>query len=638
MYLRYGDAVWESSGPADSGVVAPADQADAPARPQLPTVNIHGVDLHAVTARQAIDFILDELDAGRGGSVVTPNLDHIRRVHDDLHFGALVAEADLVVADGMPLIWASKIQGTPLPARVAGSDLIWTLSAAAAARGRSVFLLGGEPGTADAAAQILRDRHPSLRIAGTHCPPVGFEKITNEMGKLINTLVATHPDIVFVALGSPKQEQLIDRIRRTLPGAWWLGVGISFSFVAGSVKRAPAWMQNFGLEWVHRLMQEPRRLFKRYLLQGLPFGLRLMAGAAMRRASRVLRARPAFRPRENSLRNGSANGKSHVSSLISATAPSTPALEQEMRAVEPSSGSGMRIDLSSTRNLHRLRAVVLLGGSVRQTELATSIGRSVLDLPIDEETTLLNYWLSHSAELSQYAGVEALPVRIMVNHKSPEPRSVAARYSQNFCVEKDSSEFRGTGGVLRDLAEGYDDNDLILVGNAAQLLMDPLSVITAALHHKRADIALVSHRDGTPSGLMLIRCKTLRGIKPVGFIDLKEQALPTIAQQFDVKVMQCRRPSGLPVRSLADYITALRYYHRRRLGRPAMYDPLAEDWQPTFGIVEDGASVDPRAHVHDSVVLRGAVVEPGASVVRSVVCPGGAVKQRTTAVDRLITR
>src|SRR5439155_14359837 len=252
----------------------------------LPTVRLHGVRLHAITEQQCIDHILDELDAGRGGVVVTPNLDHIRRCTRDMLFGAMVAEADLVVPDGMPLIWASKLQGTPLPQRVAGSDLISSLSAAAATRGRSVFLLGGAPGTADAAARVLTAANPNIKIAGTHCPPVGFEYSDIELKKIVFALMKAKPDIIFVALGSPKQEYLIQRFRlrahELLPNAWWLGVGISFSFLCGEVKRAPKWVQNIGLEWLHRLAQDPRRLFHRYVVVGLPFGANMLSRSFLR--------------------------------------------------------------------------------------------------------------------------------------------------------------------------------------------------------------------------------------------------------------------------------------------------------------------------------------------------------------------
>src|SRR5688500_11827839 len=227
MSRRYGDMSWDSADtPGGSSPVSLASLRPRSARhgggrhapllpaASLPSIRLHGVRLHAITEKRAIDHILDELEAGRGGVVVTPNLDHLRRSTRDLSFGALVAEAALVVADGMPLVWASRLQGTPLPQRVAGSDLISSLCAAAAARGRSVFLLGGMPGTADAAAQVLRTSSPELKIAGTHCPPIGFEENAAEMDAIIAKLTAAKPDIVFVALGSPTQEYLIQQIRQ----------------------------------------------------------------------------------------------------------------------------------------------------------------------------------------------------------------------------------------------------------------------------------------------------------------------------------------------------------------------------------------------------------------------------------------
>ena len=183
----------------------------------------------------------------------------------------------------MPLIWASRLQGTPLPERVAGSDLVPGLSAAAAERGRCVYLLGGSPGTAEAAAAVLLRRTPDLRIAGSACPPMGFEHDERALGEVIENLVSARPDIVYVALGSPKQELLIDRARSLLPATWWMGVGISFSYLCGHVHRAPRWMQAIGLEWLHRLTQEPGRLAKRYLLQGIPFAVALLGEAMTHR-------------------------------------------------------------------------------------------------------------------------------------------------------------------------------------------------------------------------------------------------------------------------------------------------------------------------------------------------------------------
>jgi N-acetylglucosaminyldiphosphoundecaprenol N-acetyl-beta-D-mannosaminyltransferase len=194
-----------------------------------------------------------------------------------------MAEADLSVADGMPLIWASRMQGTPLPERVAGSSLISTLTEAAGRRGFSIFLLGGNPGVADKAADRLRARVPGLLIAGTCCPIIGADVDREPLVGLTRQLLDAKPDIVFVGLGSPKQELLIRRLKSSLPRTWWLGVGISFSFLVGEVQRAPHWMQRSGLEWAHRLSQEPRRLAKRYLVQGLPFVAGLFARACLRR-------------------------------------------------------------------------------------------------------------------------------------------------------------------------------------------------------------------------------------------------------------------------------------------------------------------------------------------------------------------
>ncbi|MFW6061966.1 MAG: WecB/TagA/CpsF family glycosyltransferase [Planctomycetota bacterium] len=233
-----------------------------------------------------VNLIVDALADGRGGWVVTPNLDHLRRLRLDGQFRDVCRQASLLVADGVPLVWASRMQGTPLPERVAGSNLIFSLTEAAAVEGRSIFLLGGNPGTAEAAADEFRRRYPRIHVAGTYCPPVGFESDAEEMARIRTVLADARPDIVYVALGSPKQERLILQLRELLPQTWWLGVGVSFSFVCGDVRRAPRWMQRVGLEWLHRLCQEPRRLARRYLVHGIPFAAHLFASALYCRVRR----------------------------------------------------------------------------------------------------------------------------------------------------------------------------------------------------------------------------------------------------------------------------------------------------------------------------------------------------------------
>jgi N-acetylglucosaminyldiphosphoundecaprenol N-acetyl-beta-D-mannosaminyltransferase len=664
MYLRQGDVSLNvsdatASAPMSGGTLSRNDLTARSSNLQptvpsaLPAINLHGIRVNRITETQCIAHIIGQSKAGYGGVVVTPNLDHIRRCKQDLTFGALLAEAEIVVADGMPLVWASKLQGTPLPERVAGSNLISTLSAAAAQNQRSIFMLGGTPGAAEAAAAVLMQRHPDLKIAGMYCPPVGFETDPAAMANLQDALTSASPDIVYVALGSPKQELLINQIRKLLPKAWWLGVGISFSFLAGEVRRAPRWMQLAGLEWMHRLIQEPRRLFYRYIVKGIPFGVALLGKAALRGLPRRFGrgsdleleaiAQVAELNGNTGLTPATSNGNSRAGSYETQANSSrfTGDRRSNRRRNGTSNGSNKlsaaASSLVATQSLKPLRAIILLGGTVRPTPLTTSINRSVLDLPLDDRGSILNHWLIQAAEIARLTGQESLPVRLMVDRNSPEPQTASAEYKSNLLVERDLSQYRGTGGVLHDISKDYQEDDLILVANAAQILLEPLHEIVVTLQSRGGQVSLVSHEDGTPSGIMLVNCKTLRLIPSTGFVDMKEQALPTIASKFDVSVEERVRPTGLPVRTLSDYLTALRVYHRLRGGKPLVSDPLAEDWQPSFARIEAGATVDPTARLHDSVVLKGAIVEPGAVLVRSIVCAGGLVRRDRQVVDQYVT-
>lgn len=245
----------------------------------IATVNLRGALVSALTEAQCVSLILDELDAGRGGWLVTMNLDHLRRFDQEPTYASRVRRANLLIADGMPLVWASRLLGTPLPERVTGSNLIWSLSQAAAEQGRSIFLVGGTSFASTRTARILQERFPLLKLAGVICPDMGFEQRANELEELTQALISAQPDIVYVALGSPKEDDLIDRLRIQMPRTWWLGVGISFSFVSGEISRAPLWVQRAGLEWLHRLVQEPQRLYKRYVFHGIPFAGVLLGDA-----------------------------------------------------------------------------------------------------------------------------------------------------------------------------------------------------------------------------------------------------------------------------------------------------------------------------------------------------------------------
>jgi len=249
----------------------------------LPSIDLFGMPLHVVRMDEAVEYLVALARGDRAAYAVTSNVDHLLRFARNPSIRNLYTEADLNVADGMPLVWASRILGTPLPERVAGSDLFPRLCERAGAEGLSVFFFGGEPGAAEGSAQVLMERFPALRVAGTYFPDYGFEKDPRQSAAAVEAVRSVRPDILFVGLGSPKQEKWIVENREVAGAKLSIGIGVSFSFVSGQVKRAPKWMQRCGLEWAHRLTQEPGRLWKRYLLQDTPFLCRILLEAARRR-------------------------------------------------------------------------------------------------------------------------------------------------------------------------------------------------------------------------------------------------------------------------------------------------------------------------------------------------------------------
>lgn len=246
-------------------------------------MEIAGLPIARNTAGEIVARVFSDLARGDGGWLVTANLDFVQRASGDRDMQQLYARADVVTADGAPLVWAARLSGHPVPERVAGSDLVWLLAERAAAEGRSIYLLGGEKDSAARAARALRVRFPHLEIAGYSSPWISAPVTEEELAPIREELQAARPDLVYVAFGSPKQEYLIQALKPDLPATWMMGCGISLSFIAGDVARAPQWMQRAGLEWMHRLSQEPRRLFSRYLLKNLPYSFRLLWQAAQHR-------------------------------------------------------------------------------------------------------------------------------------------------------------------------------------------------------------------------------------------------------------------------------------------------------------------------------------------------------------------
>ena len=326
-------------------------------------VTIGGIFFDAMTEDHLVAHVRAALTHGRGGRIITPNVDVLRQIGTDPEARQALEDSSIVVADGMPVIWASRLAGTPLPQRVSGADLIWSLSRALGRDGRSVFVVGGEPGTArrparsaapgsipaarspkavrsaipaqppaprtgvgkdvgarhDArrnagpmrrsdraqparnelipiprsrpdgallAAATLKRACPGLTVAGAISPPYGFESDPVLFDRVRRDVVDARPDLVLVGIGFPRQERLIASIRPDLPASWFLGCGQAINFVAGDRRRAPEWMRQSGVEWLHRLLSEPGRLGERYLRHDLPFAAALLARTAVNRYRR----------------------------------------------------------------------------------------------------------------------------------------------------------------------------------------------------------------------------------------------------------------------------------------------------------------------------------------------------------------
>ena len=240
----------------------------------------------ALTQDEVVEVVRKAWAVGHGGSIIPVNVDVARAATRDAALAELVARGSLVIADGMPLVWAARIKGARLPERVAGSSLIFPLCGAAAADGKSVYLLGGAEGVPAQAAKAIVARFPDLRIAGTQSPEFGFDKTEAGTRQAVSAVAAAAPDLVFVGLGFPRQERLIEQLRQELPDVWCLACGGGISMAAGVVRRASPLIQRLGFEWAHRLLLEPRRLARRYLRDDLPFALALVARSAAQRFTR----------------------------------------------------------------------------------------------------------------------------------------------------------------------------------------------------------------------------------------------------------------------------------------------------------------------------------------------------------------
>lgn len=222
-----------------------------------------------LTMDEAIERIDELIQNGRPAYVVTPNVDHIVKLENDDEFKKVYEEADLILTDGMPLIWISKLQEKKIKEKVSGSDLFPKVCELAARKSYKVFLLGAAEGVAVEAAENLTEKYNGLNIVGTYSPSYGFEKNEEEINKIIKMINDVKPDILAVGLGAPKQEKFIHKYKDRFNVPISLAIGASIDFEAGNINRAPEWMQNYGLEWFYRFLKEPKRMFKRYFIDDI---------------------------------------------------------------------------------------------------------------------------------------------------------------------------------------------------------------------------------------------------------------------------------------------------------------------------------------------------------------------------------
>jgi N-acetylglucosaminyldiphosphoundecaprenol N-acetyl-beta-D-mannosaminyltransferase len=228
-----------------------------------PPIAILGVPFDNITKAEAIERIECMIASREPHYLVTPNVDFLVQARNDVELRRILFEAHLVLCDGTPLVWASRLLGNPLPERVAGADVVPLLISVAERMGYRLFLLGATPESAQRAIDKLRTAYPKLLIAGSYSPP--FKTLLDmDHDEIKRRICEAEPDLLLVSFGCPKQEKWIAMHYRDLGVSVTAGVGATIDFLAGQVKRAPVWMQRSGTEWVFRLIQEPRRLFKRY--------------------------------------------------------------------------------------------------------------------------------------------------------------------------------------------------------------------------------------------------------------------------------------------------------------------------------------------------------------------------------------
>lgn len=229
-------------------------------------ISILGVQVHRVNMEDSIKLFKKFISDNGKHQICVPNVYTTILMQNDEELKKIHNSCSLAIPDGMPLVWVSKLYGKPIPERISGSDLFQKFAEVAAQRGYKFFFLGATPETIKKMTMKMKEEYPSLKIVGIYSPPFMKEFSEEENQKMIEIINKTKPDVLWLGLTAPKQEKWIGRNLHLLEVSVAVGVGAAFDFIAGKVKRAPDWMQKIGLEWFYRLRQEPKRLWKRYLI------------------------------------------------------------------------------------------------------------------------------------------------------------------------------------------------------------------------------------------------------------------------------------------------------------------------------------------------------------------------------------
>ena len=238
------------------------------------SIEIFGLDFESSTLNEATKNIVELSVGNERCLIVTPNVDHLVTLQSDELMKSIFQSAKYRYADGMPIVWSSRILPgiQPLSGRVTGADLLPSICQEARKYNQRIFFLGGQPGVAEKAVKNLKVLYPDISVAGYYCPPYGFETDDKETDKIISLINQVNTDILFIGVGAPKQEKWAYANMEKLNVGPIIGVGAAFDFAAGNIQRAPNWIQSIGFEWLWRLAHEPKRLLKRYLYDIVMFG------------------------------------------------------------------------------------------------------------------------------------------------------------------------------------------------------------------------------------------------------------------------------------------------------------------------------------------------------------------------------